>query len=639
VKRITIALAGNPNSGKTTLFNNLTGLHHHVGNWPGKTVTVEKETGKHAYGDTEINVSDLPGTYSLSGRTLEEEIALEYLINKKPDVVVNIVDATHLERNLYLTVQLIELGVPLILALNMNRYAEKEGIRINVSALSKQLGIPVVPIEAINETGKAELINTILKRPEPSVQLIQYAQDIEYQISDTQKTFPNKTRWEAIQYLIHDNDVTSDASRTMQERFVIERYARIGEMLGASVSGTVQKQRSEQIDAIVTNKWLSFPIFLLVMYTVFQIVFTLGAPFMELIDTACGILSKYAGAAFATFDAPLWLVSLVCGGIIGGVGSVVKFLPNILLLFFLLAILEDSGYLTRVAVIMDRIMSKLGLHGRSFIPMMLGFGCSVPAIMASRTLETERERYLTILLTPFMSCGARMPVYVMLTGFFFTAAYQGVVMFSLYLLGIVVALIVGLVLQKTLFTGKPSALILEMPPYRIPTIRGVLTHAGQNGWDFLRRAGIIIFPAVLFMWLLASLPMGVEYASSESVIGVIGTAIAPVFKPLGFGTPESSIALIMGLATKEVIIGVFGTLYGAGGEPLGNVLATVFTPLSAYSFMVFVLLYMPCFAAMITIKQETDSWNLTALCAVGMIVIAWIVSCIVYQGGLLLGFG
>ena len=642
MKRITIALAGNPNSGKTTLFNNLTGLYHHVGNWPGKTVTVEKKTGKHTYGETEIDVVDLPGTYSLSGRTPEEEIAIEYLLTEKPDIVINIVDATRLERNLYLTVQLIELGVPLILAINMNRYAEQEGIRINAAALSKQLGIPVVSIEAIDDTGKTELINTILKRPEPSTQLIQYIQDIEDHISDTQKTFPSKTRWDAIQYLIHDaKGVTSDAGISMQERFVTERYARIGEMLSTSVSypGTVQKQRSEQIDSIVTHKWLGFPIFLVVMYLLFQVVFTLGAPFTELIDQGCGMLSEYSGKLFATFAAPAWFASLVSDGVIGGVGSVIMFLPNIFLLFVLLAILEDSGYLTRVAVIMDQIMNRLGLHGRSFIPMLLGFGCSVPAIMASRTLETERERYLTILLTPFMSCGARMPVYVMLTGLFFTAAYQGIVMFSLYLLGILMALVVGLVLQKTLFTGKSSPLILEMPPFRVPTIRGVFTHACHNGWDFIRKAGVIIFPAVLFMWLLASLPVGVEYASSESVIGIIGTAIAPVFEPLGFGTPESSAAVIMGLVAKEVVIGTFGALYGVGEESLGDALAPVFTQLSAYSFMVFVLLYMPCLAAMLTMKQETNSWKLTIFAAVGMTVLAWIVSCIVYQGGLLLGFG
>jgi ferrous iron transport protein B len=314
------------------------------------------------------------------------------------------------------------------------------------------------------------------------------------------------------------------------------------------------------------------------------------------------------------------------------------FLPNILLLFLMLAILEDSGYLTRVAVILDVVMKKLGLHGKSCIMIMLGFGCSVPAIMAARTLESERERCITILMTPFMSCGARLPVYLLFTAAFFAPSMQGVVMFSLYLLGVFIALLVGLFLQKMVFCEESSPLLLEMPPFRVPMMKTVLIHACDNGWQFLRRTGVIIFPAVLFMWLLASLPFGVEYASSESVIGVIGTTLSPVFAPLGFGEPESAVALLMGLIAKEIVIGTFGSLYGASEESLGDVLQGTFTPLSAYSFLVFVLLYIPCFAAMLTMKKETGSWRLTGLAAVGMLVLAWIVAFIVYQGGVFLGF-
>ena len=648
MKRITVALAGNPNCGKTTLFNNLTGLRHHVGNWPGKTVTVERKDGRIIYDDTTLEIVDLPGTYSLSGRSLEEEIAVSYLQNEKPDVVVNIVDAGHLERNLYVTIQLIELGLPLILVLNMNRYADSEGIVINTKFLSEMLGVPVVKIEAIDDTGKDQLIKEILARPVPSEKSIRYNRELEEHITETETK--TGSRWSAVQALIHGSGdpeveavrkhITDVFGTNPQEVFADQRYGYIAGILHESVNHMEAggKNQSERIDKIITNKWLGFPIFLGIMYLIFQIVFALGAPVMDLINQGFGILSEFAATGLAAITAPAWVTSLVCDGIIGGVGSVIVFLPNIFLLFLLLAILEDSGYLARVAVIMDKIMHKLGLHGKSFIPMILGFGCSVPAIMAARTLETKRERFLTILITPFMSCGARLPVYLLLVGIFFAAEVQGLVVFSLYLLGILVALITGLLLRKTLFKGESSAFVLEMPPYRIPTIKGVIIHAAERAWEFLRKAGVIIFPAVLLMWLLASLPFGVEYASSESLIGMAGSAVAPIFAPLGFGFAEAGVAIIMGLLAKEVVVGAFGTLYGVGEEGLGNVLMNVFTPLSAYSFMVFILLYMPCLAAMFTIKQETQSWKLTGLAALGMCVIAWIVSFIVYQGGVLLGF-
>ncbi|MDV0441206.1 ferrous iron transport protein B [Methanorbis furvi] len=658
-KRIIVALAGNPNCGKTTLFNNLTGMRHHVGNWPGKTVTIERKEGKATYEGTTLEIVDLPGTYSLSSRSLEEEITVEYLLHEKPDVVVNIVDAAHLERNLYLTLQLIELGVPLILALNLNRYADAEGIIIDTKKLSASLGVPVVRIEAIDDTGKDQLIQEILKKPAATANFPHYSNEIEQHLAELSNILPEVSRWDLIQYLIHgapenfSDEIRTKIEKTRkhleeifgttpQEVFADQRYGYIAGILHESVSlhaDSGGKNQSERIDRFVTNKWLGFPIFLVVMYAVFQIVFMLGAPFMDMIDTIFGTLSEFAGDALASSGAPDWVSSFVCDGVISGVGSVVIFLPNIVLLFILLAILEDSGYLARVAVIMDRIMHRLGLHGKSFIPMMLGFGCGVPAIMATRTMETERERLLTILLTPFMSCSARLPVYLLLVGIFFVPQVQGLVMFSLYLLGILVALIVGLLLRKTLFKGESSAFVLEMPPYRIPTIKGVLIHSFEHAGLFLKKAGVIIFPAVLLMWLLASLPFGVEYGSSESIIGMIGSAIAPIFAPLGFGIPEAAIAVIMGLIAKEVVVATFGTLFGVGDEALGDVLMNVFTPLSAYSFMVFILLYMPCLAAMLTIKQETNSWKITVGAAVMMCVVAWIVSFIIYQGGVLLGFG
>ncbi len=657
-KHLVVALAGNPNCGKTTLFNNLTGMRHHVGNWPGKTVTVERKEGKSVYDGTTLEIVDLPGTYSLSSRSIEEEIAVEYLMTEKPDVVVDIVDAAHLERNLYLTLQLIELGVPMVLALNMNRYADAEGIIIDTKKLSEMLGVPVVRIEAIDDTGKDKLIKEILGKPQPSGNLVHYSSELEQHLAALEEAMPETSRWNIIQYLIHGAPDTLPAKTksaiettrkhlseifgtTPQEIFADQRYGYIAGILHESVhlhKDAGGKNQSERIDRFVTNKWLGFPIFLIVMYVVFQIVFTIGAPFMDLIDTVFGTVSEWAGEALGSAGAPDWATSFVCDGVISGVGSVVIFLPNIVLLFILLAILEDSGYLARVAVIMDRIMHRLGLHGKSFIPMMLGFGCGVPAIMATRTMETERERLLTILLAPFMSCSARLPVYLLLVGIFFAPHIQGLVMFSLYLLGIIVALIVGLILRKTLFKGESSAFVLEMPPYRIPTVKGVLIHACEHGGLFLKKAGVIIFPAVLLMWLLASLPFGVEYASGDSVIGMIGSAIAPIFSLQGFGIPEAAIAVIMGLIAKEVVVATFGTLFGVGEEALGDVLANVFTPLSAYSFMVFILLYMPCLAAMLTIKQETNSWKIMVGAGVMMCAVAWIVSGIVYQGGVLLGF-
>ncbi|HJJ97108.1 MAG TPA: ferrous iron transport protein B, partial [Methanocorpusculum sp.] len=540
-KRVVVALAGNPNCGKTTLFNNLTGMRQHVGNWPGKTVAIERKDGKATYDGTTLEIVDLPGTYSLSSRSLEEEIAVEYLITEKPDVVVNIIDAAHLERNLYLTLQLIELGVPLIVALNLNRYADSEGVIIDTKKLSAMLGVPVVRIEAIDNTGKDQLIQEILGGAGPSTHPPHYGDEVEKHLAELTETLPDYTRWDSIQSLIHGaseempaaaksriestrKHLTEMFGTSTQEIFADQRYGYIAGILHDAVryhKDSGGKNQSERIDRFVTNKWLGFPIFLLVMYGVFQIVFTIAAPFMDLIETVFGDAAAFVSVSLGS-GMPDWAVSFLCDGVIGGVGSVVIFLPNILLLFLLLAILEDSGYLARVAVIMDRIMHRIGLHGKSFIPMILGFGCSVPAVMAARTLETERERKLTILMTPYMSCSARLPVFILLVGAFFAPQIQGLVMFSLYLLGILVALIVGLILQKTVMKGESSSFVIEMPPYRIPTVKGVVIHALEHGGLFLRKAGLIIFPAVLLIWLLATLPYGVEYGSSESVIGMIG---------------------------------------------------------------------------------------------------------------------
>ena len=649
-KKLTVALAGNPNAGKTTLFNALTGMRNHVGNWPGKTVSVERMEGKAEYNGYTFEIVDLPGTYSLSSRALDEEIAAEYLRNEKPDVVVNIVDAAHLERNLYLTMQLIELGCPLVLALNMNKYAEAEGFVIDTNKLSKLLGVPVVKIEAIDKTGREDLLNAIISKPAPSKILPRYSEELEEHIAEIAKTpaerfdalfsLLNKTEGEPSEIASTRKHIENMCGADIAEVIADARYAYIAGVLHESVHHMHAggKSQTGRIDRILTNRWLGFPIFALIMYVIFQLVFTLGAPPMEWIETFFGWLGEVSGNALSAISAPDWATSLVVDGIIGGVGGIIVFLPNIIIMFFLLSIMEASGYLARVAVLMDRIMHALGLHGKSFIPMILGFGCSVPAIMATRTLESERDRKLTMLLTPYMSCGARMPVYILFVGIFFAPEWQGIAMFALYFLGIVVALLVGIALRHTVFKAGKTEFVLELPPYRLPTIKGVLLHTWNNAKEFLVRAGTIIFAACLVVWLLASLPFGVEYGSLDSVLGMIGSAIAPVFEPLGFGFAEAAVAIIMGLLAKEVVVGTFGTLFGVGEEALGDVLINLFTPLSSVSFMVFVLLYVPCLAALFTIKKESGSWKFTIFAAVLMLVVAWIVSFIVYQGGLLLGF-
>ena len=647
MKKITIALAGNPNCGKTTLFNGLTGLRHHTGNWPGKTVSIDRNEGKLTYKGYTFAIVDLPGIYSLSSRTLEEEIAAEYLMTEKPDVVVNIIDAGNLEKNLFLTLKLIEIGAPVVVALNMNKFAERNGLSVDAKKLSSELGVPVVKIEAVNKIGRNDLLDAVIDhKPINVVQF--YDEELESHLSDFAEH--GVSRWGALQELIHPNTdescLTFNTRRhlekeyggmTMTEVISTQKYHRISEIMEKVTRFTEGKQRkvTDILDKIFLNRIAAIPIFLLVMFVMFQIVFALGDPLMGWIEEFFGWLGELASVGLA--EAPEWVNSLIVDGVIGGLGSVIVFLPNIILMFLMLAILENSGYLARVAVIMDAIMKKIGLHGKSFIPMILGFGCGVPAIMASRTLENERSKKLTMLLTPFMSCSARLPIYVLFTTAFF-AQYQGLVLFAIYIIGILIALLVGFILRKTAFKGEESAFIIEMPSYHAPRVRDVLLTMWDNAKEFLKRAGVIIFPAVLFVWLLASVPFGVEYSSADSVLGMIGSFIAPVFAPLGFGFMEAGVSLIMGLLAKEVVIGSLGTLFAVGEEGLINVLPTVFTPLSALSFMIFCLLYVPCLAALFTIKKESHSWSFTILAGIMYVIVAWVISFIVYQGGTLLGF-
>ena len=669
---LTVGLAGNPNVGKTTVFNQLTGMRQHVGNWPGKTV--ERAEGHFKHGSYDYEVIDLPGNYALSAHSMEEIVSRDFIVDDESDVIVNVVDAANLERNLYLTVQMMELGANLVVALNMNDFAKKKEHMIDIDLMSELLGVPVVEINAKTKDGFEELLATVekqSKKPIDSSKKLSYGNDIKGHLMDLQSVIEQDKNlldvpsvWTAVKLLERDTIViekvhgSSKSSQIFaevdkvskhlydvynegpEEVIANARYAFIDGLIAEAVQKpAVEKETmTDKIDKIVTNRILAPFIFVAIMWVMFQLTFTIGAPFQDMIDEAFGALGDFV----AGFIANEYLSSFICDGIIGGVGGVLTFLPIIILMFLFLSILEDCGYLARAAFTLDKLMHKIvGLHGKAFIPMILGFGCGVPAIMATRTMENEGDRMLAMMLVPFMSCTARLPIYAIFIGAFFTEN-QGAMLVAIYILGIAVALIVAAILKRTMFKGLSTPFVMELPTYKVPSIKGVLLHAWDKVKGFLRKAGTIILACSIVLWALSTFPLGVEYGSAESLLGMIGTAIAPIFAPLGFGTWQSAVAIIAGLAAKEVVVATFGTLAGMeedDDDGITSLVHSTFTPLSAFSFMAFTLLYTPCFAAIGAIKQETNSykWALT-MCAITLVT-AYIVSFLIYNVGLLAGFG
>ena len=672
MRELKVGLAGNPNVGKTTVFNQLTGMHQHVGNWPGKTV--EMAEGNFTHGYYRYDIIDLPGNYALSAHTIEEIVSRDFIVDDSSDAIINVVDAANLERNLYLTVQMMELGANLVLAVNMNDFARKRGHIIDMELMQELLGFPVVEINAKNAGGFDKLLTTVERvaaNPKDTSEKLSYGNDIKGHLMDLQELIEKDSDlldvpsiWTAVKLLERDTIVidkvkdSSNGSRIMaevdkvsrhlydvynespEEVIANSRYAFIDGLVAEAVDkpDVEMETTSDKIDKIVTNRILAPFIFVIIMFAMFQLTFTIGTPFELLIQSFFSILTH----AISSYMPHGILTSLICNGIIAGVGVVVGFLPMIVLMFLFLSILEDCGYLARAAFTLDMVMHKVvGLHGKAFIPMILGFGCGVPAIMATRTMENEGDRILAMMLVPFMSCTSRLPIYIIFIGAFFSQ-HQGVVLLGIYLLGIAVALIVAAILKRTMFKGLSSPFVMELPTYKVPSLKGILLHTWEKVKDFLKKAGTIILLCSVILWALQNIfPWG-GTNPKMSLLGIIGSFFAPIFAPLGFGTWQAAVAIIAGLASKEVVVATFGTLAGMDSNDharITNLIHDTFTPLSALSFMAFTLLYTPCIAAIGTIKQETNSYKWPLIMCAITLISAYVVSFLIFQIGTLMGFG
>ena len=658
-----IALVGNPNSGKTTLFNVLTGSNQHVGNWPG--VTVEKKEGSFKHKGVLYNVVDLPGTYSLGAYSEDELVARDFIVKGSPDVVINVVDATNLERNLYLTSQLLEMGANVVVALNMMDEAESKQIRISTKDLSEALGVPVISTVAAKKKGIEDLVDGTLKAMshEPRKVVFTYGKEIDEEIANIrnllkEESLPYPEDWMALKLLEGDQEMVSiiegmgpvkDHLETLLSNnvdyeldIVDKRYAYVNGITKKCVVKPDDEiiTTTDKIDRVLTSRLFGLPIFGLIMYLVFQLTFVVGSDFLGgYVETAIEIFGEFVEGWLVSMGSPHWLVSFVIEGFVGGVGAVLVFVPLIMVLYFFLAILEDTGYMARAAYIMDGIMRAVGLHGKTFISMIVGFGCNVPGIMATRTLENKKDRMIAILINPFMSCGARLPIYLVFIAAFFPNN-GGLVLFIIYALGIGMALLMGKIFSKTLFKGESSHFIMELPPYRLPSASSVLRDMWEKVWDFVKRAGTVIFAVVALLWVLSVLPMGVEPYSQESILGRVGEFIAPLFAPAGFGSWQASVSLFAGIAAKEAVVAVLGMVYAgvSEGSELVTAIRESFTTLSAVSFLVMTLLYTPCAAVIATVKKETNSYKWAAFMAIYPFVLAWVLAVLVYQIGSLMGF-
>ena len=668
---IKIALAGNPNCGKTTLFNALTGSNQYVGNWPG--VTVEKKEGETRIGDRTVTVVDLPGIYSLSPYSMEEIVARDFIIGESPDCVIDIVDATNLERNLYLTVQLLELERPTVLALNFMDEVEKRGDKIDVRRLSRELGVPVIPITARTGEGIEELMHTAHRQMhlgvtvEPDDLYDDYTHDIHHRMGELLHDYAYAAdlpaHWASIKLLEGDAIVEKALNlppdiRKRLDALVAEyenssdlgdretliadsRYQYIQKVVSASVvRGGVPGELtfSEKIDRVVTHRIFAIPLFLCTMLVMFVVTFgPFGSWLSDGVGAGMDALARWLAPTLAGLGVSPVLISLVCDGIIAGVGGVLTFLPQIALLFLFLSFLEDSGYMSRAAFIMDRALRRFGLSGKAFIPMLMGFGCSVPAIMGARTMENEKDRRMTILLVPFMSCSAKLPVYGLISAAFF-GPWAGLVVFGLYIIGMIVGVASGLFFKKTLFAGEPAPFVLELPPYRLPSVGNMLTHVWQKVKGFLVKAGTLILLMSMVLWLLQSFDFSLRMVDdpTHSMLGALGNVLAPVFGPCGFGFWQAAVALLTGLIAKEMVVSSLSMFYGfsltaAGGEVAAAM--TGFTPLSAFSMLVFILLYVPCVAAVSTLFKEMGSRKWAWFSIVWQIGCAYVLSLLVYQIG------
>ncbi|MEA3415659.1 MAG: ferrous iron transport protein B [Thermodesulfobacteriota bacterium] len=720
-KSITIALAGNPNSGKTTIFNNITGTRQKVGNWPG--VTVEKKEGLISKYGYDLKIVDLPGTYSLTPFSIEEIIARNFVLEECPDVLIDIIDASNLERSLYLATQLRETDCKIMFALNMADVARTNGTKIDAEKLSELLDLPVVFTVGNKNEGIDILLTKAIELAESTVKIhqkrkVKYSKDIENAIIKLQTFIKNKVetkptynlRWTAIKLLENDEiirkwilrkagskgDALLQEAQTLRthltDRFnddpeivmTDERYGFIAGILKEVLTTSSQNRVdiSRNIDLVLTHRYFGFPIFIMFIWAMFQFTFSAGAYPMEWIDSGVTLLA--AGLNSLLPDSIL--KDLIVNGIIPGVGSVIIFLPNILILFFCIAIFEDTGYMARAAFLMDRIMHIIGLHGKSFIPMLMGFGCNVPAVIASRTLESEKDRILTILITPFMSCSAKLPIYIVLTGAFFSTK-AGTVIFSIYLIGIIVAIASGRLFRATVLKGADAPFVMELPPYRAPMLKSLLIHMWDRGKMFLKKMGGVILVGSIVVWALSAFPKDIQYSldyaseivrvealydseimaagelerdviekkkdaaiaklimaqraekTEKSFMGRIGKSIAPVFAPLGIDW-RGSVALLTGFVAKEIVVSSMGILYAVEEESdalHGALVKSNMTPLAAFSMMLFVLLYLPCIATMATIWRETGAFKWMTFSILYSTSLAWVVCFCVYQGGKIIG--